>query len=131
MRNRQKLLAWLEDALGVLCETLADFEDKSALAQFRTTICESVDGVLLSLVDAMESDDQVTWDLARGLTGDRGEMMREIRTQFLKKDPPLRHLELINVLLVTNSVEETFFLFSKMEKQFNPSSIPEDHVPQT
>ena len=57
-------------------------------------------------------------------------MMRKLRTQFLHSDPPLPHLELINVLLITNSVEETFFLFSKMEKEFNPSSIPEDHVPQ-
>ena len=130
MRSRQKLLVWLEDALGVLCETLADFDDKSALAKFRTTICESVDGVLLSLVDAMESDDQVTWDLARGLTGDRGAMMREIRTQFLTRDPPLRQLELISVLQITNSVEETFFLFSKLEKEFNPTPIPEDHVPR-
>ena len=130
MRNRQKLLVWLEDALGVLCKTLADLDDRFALAQFRTTICESVDGVLLSLVDAMEDDDQVIWNIVRQLTGDRGEMMREIRTQFLKRDPPLRHLDLLNVLLITNSVEETFFLFSKMEKEFNPSPIPEDHVPQ-
>ena len=130
MRSRQKLLVWLEDALGALCEALADLDDKSALAQFRTTICESVDGVLLSLIDAMESDDELTWDLVRQLTGDRGEMMRKLRTQFLHSDPPLPHLELINVLLITNSVEKTFFLFSKMEKEFNPSSIPEDHVPQ-
>ena len=122
MRNRQKLLGWLEDALGVLCETLAELDDRSPLAQFRTTICESVDGVLLSLVDAMETDDPVTWDLARRLTGDRGEMMRDIRSRYLEWDPPLQHLELIRVLLITNSVEEAFFLFSKMEKEFNPTS---------
>ena len=130
MRNRQKLLGWLEDALGVLCETLAELDDRSPLAQLRTTICESVDGVLLSLVDAMETDDPVTWDLARRLTDDRGEMMRDIRTQYLDWDPPLQPLELIHVLLITNSVEETFFLFSKMEKEFNPTSSIEAHVSQ-
>ena len=130
MRNRQKLLGWLEDALGVLCETLAELDDRSPLAQLRTTICESVDGVLLSLVDAMETDDPVTWDLARRLTGDRGEMMRDIRTQYLDWDPPLQPLELTHVLLITNSVEETFFLFSKMEKEFNPTSSIEAHVSQ-
>ena len=129
-RSRQKLLIWLEEALGTLSETLVALDDESsALAEFRSTICESVDGVLLSLVDAMESDDQVTWDLARRLTGDRGEMMREIRTRFLNWDPPLRPPDLIRVFLVTNSVEETFFLFSKMEKDFNPNPVPEDHVP--
>ena len=130
LRNRQKLVAWLEDALGTLCETLADLDDRSALAELRTTVCESVDGVLLSLVDAMESDDRVTWELTRELTGDRSEMMRDIRTRYLAWDPPLQKVELLNVLLITNAVEEAFFLFSKMEKEFNPASGIQDHVPQ-
>ena len=130
MRNRQKLLVWLEDALGELCEALAAGDDQPALAQFRMTICESVDGVLLSLVDAMESDDRVSWDIARRLTGDRGEMMGEIRTEFLRRDPPLQHTEFLDVMRITNSVEETFFLFSKIEKEFNHAPIAEDHVGQ-
>ena len=130
IRNRQKLLVWLEDSLGTLCETLAAGDDQSPLAEFRMTICESVDSVLLSLVDAMESDDRVSWDIARRLTGDRSEMMREIRTEFLRRDPPLQHPEFIDVMRITNSVEETFFLFSKMEKEFNQAPIAEDHVAQ-
>ena len=130
IRNRQKLLVWLEDSLGALCETLAADDDQSPLAEFRMTICESVDSVLLSLVDAMESDDRVSWDIARRLTEDRGEMMREIRTEFLRREPPLQHPEFIDVMRITNSVEETFFLFSKMEKEFNQAPIAEDHVAQ-
>ena len=130
MRSRQKLLGWLEDALGVLCETLSDLDDRSPVTQLRTTVCESVDGVLLSLVDAMEADDPATWELARRLTGDRSEMMRDIRAQYLDWDPPLQRLELIHVLLITNSVEEAFFLFSKMEKEFSPTASIEAHVPR-
>ena len=129
MRNRLKLLGWLEEALGVLCETLAELTDRSALGQFRTSICESVDGVLLSLVDAMESDDAMSWDIARQLTGERGDMMRRLRVQFLEMEPPLPKLDMINVLLVTNSVEETFFLLSKMETEFNPAAGTDEHVP--
>ena len=129
MRSRQKLLGWVEDALGDLCETLADLDNRSALARFRTTICESVDGVLLSLVDAMESDDAMTWDIARQLTGDRGEVMRKMRMQYLEMDSPLRKLELANVLLITNSVEQTFVLLSKMEEEFNVNSGTGAHVP--
>ena len=57
-------------------------------------------------------------------------MMRDIRSRHLEWDPPLRHLELIDVLLITNSVEEAFFLFSKMEKEFNPTSDIQNHVPR-
>ena len=31
---------------------------------------------------------------------------------------------------ITNSVEETFFLFSRMEKEFKQAPIAEDHVAQ-
>ncbi len=37
-------------------------------------------------------------------------------------EPPLPKLELINILLVTNSVEEAFFLLSKIEKECNPAA---------
>ena len=57
-------------------------------------------------------------------------MMRDLRSRYLEWDPPLQHLELIRVLLITNSVEEAFFLFSKMEKEFHPTSSIEEHVPQ-
>ena len=129
MRNRQKLLSWLEDALGVLCETLAECADRPALEQFRTSICESVDGVLLSLIDAMETDDRIAWEFAKQLTGDRGTMMRKMREQFLEMDPPLPKLELLNVLLITNAVEEIFFLLSKMEKECNMHSGLEELIP--
>ena len=128
MRNRQQLLAWLEDALGVLCETLAERPARSALDQFRTTIRESVDSVLLSLVDAMESDDTMSWNIVKQLTGDRGEMMRKVRTHYLELDPPLGKLDLIDVLLITNAVEEAFFVLSKLEKEFNVYSSSEEHV---
>ena len=121
LRNRQKILAWLEDALGSLCETLADIEHRSELAGLRTTICESVDGVLLSLVDAMESNDPMTWELASRLTGDRSEMMRAMRARYFEWEPPLQRVDLLNVLLITNAVEESFFLFSKMGEEFNRS----------
>ena len=129
MRNRQKLLAWLEDALGVLCETLAEPPGRSALNQFRTSIRESVDSVLLSLVDAMESDDTMSWDIVKQLTSDRGEMMRKMRTHYLELDPPLGKLELIDVLLITNAVEEAFFVLSKVEQEFTANSDSEEHVP--
>ena len=131
LRNRQKFLVWLEDSLGVLCETLADIDDRSTLGQLRSTICEGVDGVVLSFADAMESDDPVDWEFTRKLTGDRSAMMRDIRTRYLQRQPPLPHVDLIHVLLITNSVEETFFLFAKLENDLNPDAGTRNHVPGT
>ena len=129
MMNRQKLLFWLEDALGVLCETLGEIADRPALDQIRMSMCEGVDSVLLSLVDAIEADDRMSWEMASQLIGDRGAMMRKIRLQYLEMDPPLQELEQINVLLITNAVEEVFFLLSKLEMDFGEYSDAEEYVP--
>lgn len=130
LRNRQKLLGWMEEVLGALCEALIELDARSPLARLRTTVCESIDGVLLSLVDAMDCDDPLTWELARRLTGDRSEMMRGIRAKYLEWDSPLERVDLIHVLLITNAVEEGFFLFSKIEREYNPAAGNSDHVPR-
>ena len=129
MMNRQKLLVWLEDALGVLCRALREIGGRSALGRFQTSMCEGVDSVLLALIDAIETDDDMSWDIARRLIGDRGAIMRRIRLQYLDMDPPLANLEQINVLLITNAVEEVFFLLSKLESEFNERSAAAGHVP--
>ena len=129
MANRQKLLGWLEEALGSLCGTLAGNGDGPALARLRTTIRESVDGVLLAVVDTMESDDTMSWEIAKRLSDDRGAMMREFRIPYLEMDPPLAKADLIDVLLITNAVEETFFVLSKLVVELDRASGVEAHVP--
>lgn len=129
MMNRQKLLVWLEDALGVLCNALREVGDRPALERFRTSMCEGVDSVLLALIDAIDTDDDMSWDVARQLIGDRGAIMRRFRLQYLDLNPPLERLEQINVLLITNAVEEVFFLLSKIEPEFNEGSAAAGHVP--
>ena len=129
MMNRQKLLAWLEDAMGVLCKALNEIGDRPALERFQTSMCEGVDSVLLALIDAIEADDEMSWDVARQLIGDRGTMMRRIRLQYLDLDPPLEKLEQINILLTTNAVEEVFFLLSKLESEYNEHSVAAGHIP--
>ena len=124
VRNRQKLLVWLEDSIGTLCETLTEPSRHPATESFRTSICESVDGVLLSLIDTIESDDPASWEIARQITGDRGELMREFRARFLEMDPPFPKPELINLFLVTNVVEEIFVLLAKLEQEYNPQAGP-------
>ena len=80
-------------------------------------------------LDAMESDDRMSWDIVKQLTGDRGEMMRKVRTHYMEMDPPLQKLDLIDVLLITNAVDEAFFVLSKVEQDFNQYSEFEENVP--
>ena len=45
-------------------------------------------------------------------------------------DPPLSKLDMITVLQITNTVEEVFFVLSKLEQEFNVHSTQGDHVPR-
>ena len=120
--SRQKLLSWLGDAMAVMCAALVEAGNRPPLRQFQESICEGVDSVFLALDNAMEDDDRQSWDIATRLTDDRGALMRRMRGRYLESDPPLPKLDMLNVVLITNAVEEIFFLLSKLEKDFNPYS---------
>ena len=102
--NRQKMLTWLEEAVGVLCETLTERSNRQDLESFKSSMCEGVDSVFLCMIDAMDSDDEQSWLLVSRMTGSRGELMRKMRLQYMGASPPLRQPDLINVLLSTNAV---------------------------
>ena len=118
--TRQKLLSWLEDAMAAMCGALLELSGRPSLQRFTEGICEGVDTAFMAMIEAMEIDDEPSWEMARKLTGDRHEVMRAVRAEYLESNPPLMRSELLNVLLVTNAVEEIFFLMSKLEEDLNP-----------
>ena len=118
--NRQKLLTWLADSVAVMCGALLGIGDRPELKQFRESMCEGVDSVFLALDHAMEGDDETSWDIAKVVSSDRGEIMRGLRGKYMEADLNLDKSELLNVVLVTNTAEDIFFLLSKLEEDFDP-----------
>ena len=118
--GRQKLLTWLANSVAVMCSALLDTGDRPELKQFRESMCEGMDSVFLALDHAMGSEDETSWDIAKALSGDRGEIMRRLRGRYMEADPKLDKPDLLNVVLATNTAEDIFFLLSKLEDDFNP-----------
>ena len=119
--NRQKLLSWLDNSTAAVCEALLELDDRLVLGPFKEGVCEGVDTVFLTMVEAMVDDDPHAWEIASRMVGDRGALMRRFRREFLEMDPPLKKRDMLNVLLVTNAVEEVFFLLSRLEAELNPA----------
>ena len=117
--SRQKLLFWLDDATAAMCTALLDLGGRPVLEEFRANLCEGIDSVFLSLADAMDADDRLSWELASRLTESRVELMRSIRRRYQDMNPPLQTHEMKTVTLVVNGVENIFFLLSKVEAEFN------------
>ena len=120
--TRQKLLFWLNDTVAEMCSALAEFADRADFEGFRTSVCEGVDSVFLVLTDAMESGDRAAWDLAVGLLGDRGALMRRTRANYLEAASPMRNSDSANVIRITGAVEEIFVLVSRLAEDMNPHS---------
>ncbi len=129
--GRQKMLTWLADAVAVMCGALFDVRDRPELKQFRESMCEGVDSVFLAFDHAMESEDESAWNIANALSGDRGEIMRRLRGRYLEADLNLDKSDLLNVVLVTNTAEDIFFLLSKLEEDFNPYPTEDRRLQRT
>ena len=129
--NRQKLLTWLADAVAVMCRALIDIGDRRELKQFRESMCEGIDSSFLALERAMEGEDETSWDIAKRLSGDRGEIMRKLRGKYMETGLKLDKSDLVNVALATNTAEDIFFLLSKLEEDLNPYPREDGILPRT
>ena len=123
MLTRQKLLSWLEEQLATLCEALQALDDQPARGTLRTSLCEGIDAVFLSLLHAIDTGDEDFWTFSKELTGDRSELMRKMRNEYWKTAPPLDDAQHSRVIAITSSVEQIFFLLSKLVKELDDSSI--------
>ena len=130
MLTRLKLLAWLEEQVGALCEALRELPDRSDLGNLRANLCEGTDAVFQSLIHAMRSRDREAWALARELAGDRSEVMRSMRRKYgtvlMQADGPTRS----RVIALTNTVEQVFFLMSKFVRELDVSLMTETASPE-
>ncbi len=122
MMSRVKLLSWLENSVGTLCEEVLVCKGRPRLKELYGIVCEGVGAAFLSVSHAMESDDEFSWAMAQRLLGDRGDLMRQTRARHVNLNPPLPQEDVARVLQLTNAVEEVFFLMSKVDTEFNPYS---------
>ena len=124
MLTRQKLLSWLEDQVANLCTMLQSLSDRPDDKALRTTICEGVDAVFLSLHYAIESDDDELWLMAKKLVDDRSDLMSNIRRTYRQSGQPLDEAERARIVEITNTVEQIFLLLSKLVRELDASPIP-------
>ena len=89
-----------------MLQSLSDRPDDGAL---RTTICEGVDAVFLSLHYAIESDDDELWPMAKKLVDDRSDLMSNIRRTYRQSGQPLDEAARARIVEITNTVEQIFF----------------------
>src|SRR5262249_19602546 len=79
LQNRLSLILYLEDSLRSMTSVTAGVVPSSRLGELVSAFVEGLDFVLMMLVDALETPDRERIDLLINITGDRGNLMEQIR----------------------------------------------------
>lgn len=120
MLTRQRLIVWLEEEFGEFCEGLNRLPDDKATDRLRYALLEGIDTVVQSLVEGLTSNESEDWKIAVQLTGDRSELLRRIRSRHISDETSLSEASQADVLTVTNTAAEIFFLLSRLTLEMRP-----------
>ena len=121
---QQRLITWLEEQFGELCKELNQLPRDETAGELRVVLVEGIDAVVLVIIDGLTSQDPEDWQTVVQLTGDRSELLRRIRDSYTSGDIPLSDAVQANILKVTNTAGEIFFLFSRLTQEMEGASIP-------
>ena len=126
---QQRLVIWLEEQFGELCEDLNQLPDDTATSQLKSVFVEGIDAVVLVIIDGLTSPDPESWATIRQLTRDRSELLRQIRSNYLSSEPPPGEALQVTILKVTNTTGEIFFLFARLTQEMTASQTTADPSP--
>ncbi len=126
---QQRLIIWLEEQFGELCDELNRLPGDTATSQLRSVFVEGIDAVVLVIIDGLTSPDPESWATIRQLTRDRSELLREIRSSYLSSEPPPDEAVQVTILKVTNTTGEIFFLFARLTQEMTATQAASDMSP--
>ena len=128
MMTQQRLIVWLEEQFAELCDSLNQLPSDGSGERLRGVMVEGIDTLILTIIDDLNHDNQEGWANARELTDDRSEVLRKLRSTYISQEDPssLSDATQANILKVTNTAGEIFFLLSRLLREVENSSILTD-----
>ena len=122
--TQQRLIVWLEEQFAELCDSLNQLPNDESGERLRGVMVEGIDTLVLTIIDNLNNDNQEGWANARELTDDRSEVLRKLRSAYISQEDPssLSDATQGNMLKVTNTAGEIFFLLSRLLREVENSS---------
>ena len=124
--TQQRLIVWLEEQFAELCDLLNQLPSDGSGEQLRDAMVEGIDVVVLTIIEGLNSGNPEDWATAKQLTDDRSDVLRRLRSSYMSQDssPDLSDAFQANIIEVTNTAGEIFFLLSRLLREVEKSPMP-------
>jgi phosphate:Na+ symporter len=128
LQNRLSLIVYLEDSLRALVGATDTVPLDGRLGRLVAGFVESLDFVLMTLLEGIESGDAATLDLLVRITGDRGDLMERIRQDFLADSGDVTSADRAVLLQLTSIFERVIWMTQRLARLIESRAQPETVV---
>ncbi|MFH1740822.1 MAG: Na/Pi symporter [bacterium] len=122
VKKRQDLIAALNGVVFDLSTALEHCPESAGGTQFKNVFLESMDTILLIACEAFESSDQDDIGIFIKLTSDRGDMMQNMRRNYLSREENLSPDERMTFLEVTSLFERAVWILARIAHDLTEKS---------
>lgn len=124
LSNRQRFLDGLEELLYEMTHVLASLAGTGLGATLFSSFLESLDVLMVTTSEALETGDPEEIEVLVELTRDRSEVMSKVRKTYLTGEHDLGMEDRMNLLMITGLWERAVWAFSKIALSIkqNPSA---------
>ena len=122
LQSRLSLLVYLEDSLRDLFSTTEAVPPEGRLRRLLSTFIESLDFVLLSLIEALEDGGDAAEMLVR-MTGDRSDLVERIRQRFLTDEEHVSAAERAMLLQITSVFERVIWITHRLTRLIGGAAL--------
>jgi phosphate:Na+ symporter len=116
LQSRSSLLVYMEDGLRALAAATENVPLSGRLGGLVSSLVESLDFVLLTLVDALGDESGDAAELLRKITSDRGALMERIRRDYLQQEGGATAQERAVLLQATSLFERVIWMAQSIAK---------------
>jgi phosphate:Na+ symporter len=116
LQNRMSLLLYLEDSLRGLTATIEPVSFDGKLGTVISSLVETLDFVLLTLIEALEANNDDSLELLLEITADRGDMMEKVRQDFLADEAQLLATDRAILLQSTSIFERIIWMAQRLAR---------------
>jgi phosphate:Na+ symporter len=128
LQARLSLLAYLEESLGTLTTAMEPVSADGRLGILLSSLTESLDFVLMTMVETFELRTEDSIDLLILITGDRGQVLERIRQEYLRDETSASAIERSVLLQTTSVFERAIWIMQRLARLLGQGAAKSDHA---